>query len=200
MQCKYHPQRQAVHSCNSCGAPLCPECTEEVKAKEYYCFQCAMFQTVSGAGTSLKDKKTQLDEKKEKKRKKWGAFQYFLMISSSIVVVMGAVILFGGQSAPPGSANILQNDRAFLFLVDSALKKYAHYKGNIYPDQLSVLVPSFLPLKKNDLIFLERLSYQKDPQEGYFLSLSNVKPGEMKIILSTKGIKYQPAANQGQGA
>ncbi|RPI76821.1 MAG: hypothetical protein EHM45_11615 [Desulfobacteraceae bacterium] len=156
-----------------------------------------MFQTVSGAGTSLQDKKAQMDEKKERKRKKWGAFQYFLMISSSIIIAMGAVILFGSQSTPSGSANILQNDRAFLFLVDSALKRYAHHKGNNYPDQLSVLVPRFLPLKKSDLIFLERLSYQKDPQEGYLLSLSHVKPGEMKIILSTKGIKYQAVINQG---
>jgi hypothetical protein len=197
MQCKYHPKRQAVHSCNSCGAPLCPECAEEVKEKEYYCFQCAMFQTVSGVGTTLKDKREQLIEKREKKKKKYGPFHYFLIISSSVILAMWGVILFGGKMAPVGSTSVLQNDRAFLFLVDSAIKKYAHYKNNDFPEQLAALVPTYLPLKKNDLVHLNRLTYQRDPKEGYFLSLSNVKPGEMKIILSVKGIKYQPASGQG---
>ncbi len=57
MQCKHHPDREAVHFCASCGIHLCGDCAEEGKPGSYYCFQCAMVQSVSAVGTTLKDKR-----------------------------------------------------------------------------------------------------------------------------------------------
>ncbi|MFH1489131.1 MAG: B-box zinc finger protein, partial [Pseudomonadota bacterium] len=65
MQCKHHPNKPAEYFCSSCGSPLCKECTEEVSPGVHSCFQCAMFQTVSGAGTTLKDKREKMAAKKE---------------------------------------------------------------------------------------------------------------------------------------
>jgi hypothetical protein len=76
-------------------------------------------------------------------------------------------------------------------MVDSSIKRYAHYEGNKYPDQLKDLVPKYLSLKKEDITQLNRFNYLKDTNTGYQLSLANPKSGEMNIIISPKGIKYE---------
>ncbi|MDY7037316.1 MAG: B-box zinc finger protein, partial [Thermodesulfobacteriota bacterium] len=126
MQCKTHPNRMAEHFCASCGIPICNECAEEVTTGQYYCFQCAMFQTVSGVGTTLKDKRSKVAGKKGKGKKKWGPFHYFVISSSVLIAVMWGVIIFGGQKAPGGSVDFTKNKRVFLFMVDGAIKRYAH--------------------------------------------------------------------------
>jgi len=195
MKCKNHPSRQAEHFCASCGIPLCNDCAEEAKPEEYYCFQCAMLSSVSQVGTKIKDRRDKAVEEKLKEKKKWGPFRYFIVSASVLIVVMWGVIIFGGEKAPATLADVVKNERAFLFLVDSAVKRYAHYEGNKYPDQLSNLVPKYLRLREDQLPSLSKLSYQKDSAAGYRLSLVRAKPGEMMIILSPKGVEYKtPAA------
>jgi hypothetical protein len=190
MQCKYHPDRRAEHFCSSCRVPLCEECAEETRPGEYYCFQCAMLVSVSAAGTTIKGKREKVAEHKAKAKKKRTPFHYFVMVCSVMILVMWGVILFGGQKAPAGAADLGSQPRVFLFLVDGALKRYAHYQGNQYPSQLADLVPQYLPLKKDDLSLLDRLNYVKDPSVGYRLSLAKPKPGDMNIIISPKGVRY----------
>ncbi|MEE9612110.1 MAG: B-box zinc finger protein [Desulfatiglandales bacterium] len=197
MQCKHHPNRRADHFCTSCGINVCQECAEEVKQGEYFCFQCAMLFSVSEVGTSIKDKREKAAEKKIAKKGKWGPFQYFVVVCCSLIVVMWGVILFGGQKSPGGKADFAKNERVLLFMVDAAIKRHAHYEGNQYPKSLSSLVPKYLTLGEKDLIHLERLFYQKDPDAGYLLSLANPKPGDMKIIISPKGIQYELPSSQG---
>ena len=67
MQCKYHPERSAERFCANCNAPLCEECAEEIRPGNFLCFQCAMIQSVSEVGTSIKEKR-EYDEKKKKKK------------------------------------------------------------------------------------------------------------------------------------
>jgi hypothetical protein len=191
MQCKNHPSRQAEHFCASCGIPLCNDCAEEAKPGEYYCFQCAMLSSVSQVGTKIKDRREKAVEDKLKEKKKWGPFRYFIVAASVLIVVMWGVIIFGGEKAPAGAADLTSNPRAFLFMVDSSIKRYAHYEGKKYPDQLADLVPKYLRMHKENLPQLNMLSYQKDPAEGYRLSLARTKPGEMLIILSPKGVEYK---------
>jgi hypothetical protein len=76
-------------------------------------------------------------------------------------------------------------------MVDSSIKRYAHYEGNKYPDKLTDLVPRYLRLSDEDIIQLNRFNYIKDPQTGYQLSLAKPKSGEMNIIISPKGIRYE---------
>jgi len=199
MQCKHHPDRKAEHFCASCNIPLCSQCTEEVERGQFYCFQCAMFQTVSGVGTTLKDKREKAAEKRraDREKKKWGPFRYFVITALVLILVMWGVILFGGQKAPAGGADFAKNQRAFLFMVDGALKRHAHYENNSYPAKLSDLVPKYLSLREEDFIHLEKLSYNKDPEVGYRLSLANPKPGEMIIIMSPQGIEHKLPASGG---
>lgn len=197
MQCKHHPNRRADHFCASCGINICQGCAEEVKEGEYYCFQCAMLFSVSEVGTSIKDKRERAAEKKIKTKGKWGPFQYFVTLCCVLIVVMWVVILFGGQKAPAGKADFAKNERVLLFMVDAAIKRYAHYEGNQYPESLSNLVPKYLPLGADDLIHLERLSYHRDRDAGYQLSMSNPEPGDMKIIISPKGIQYELPSSEG---
>jgi hypothetical protein len=193
MYCKHHPDRPAERFCAGCGISLCADCAEETKPGEFYCFQCAMLVSVSAVGTSMKGKKDRLAEKKEKDRgrKKWTPFRYFVAISSVMVLVMWGVILFGGQKAPAGAADLAGQPRILLFMVDGAIKRYAHYENNRYPSGLSDLTPKYLSMRNEEQPLLDTLAYEKDPILGYRISLANPKPGEMNLIISPKGIQYE---------
>ena len=196
MQCKYHPERPAELFCTSCHAPLCKECAEETSSGEHYCFQCAMLHSVSEVGTTIKDKREKSAKKGEKK-KKWGPFHYFVIVSSVLILVMWGVIIFGGQPAPTRSVDFAKKGRVLLFMVDGAIKRYAHYEGNTYPDNLASLVPKYLTLRKEELVHLRKLSYKRDPRIGYQLSFANPTSGQMNVILSPKGIEYTSPSTEG---
>jgi hypothetical protein len=197
MRCKYHPDRQAERFCAGCGIPLCNECAEETKPGQFFCFQCAMLSSISAVGTSMKDKRERQAERKSKEKKKWTPFRYFVLISSVMILVMWGVIIFGGQKAPAGTADLAGQPRILLFMVDGALKRYAHYEYNRYPANLVDLYPKYLSLRKEELSLLDRLAYVRDPSVGYRLSLVNPKPGEMNLIISPKGIKYETSVRGG---
>ncbi len=180
-----------------CNAPLCHECGEEVKPGVFCCFQCAMLQSVSEIGSGLKEKKAKAIEKKKKKKWAFGPFQYFLVVSSVLIVVMWGVILFGGQAAPGKAAEFAKEGRVLLFMVDGALKRYAHYENNTYPSTLSDLVPKYVDLKEPDLVYLNRLKYTRDSRVGYRLSLAAPEKGEMNPVLTAGGIEYVPSVKEG---
>jgi hypothetical protein len=189
MQCKYHPERSAKHFCDSCKAPLCEECAEETKPGYFLCFQCAMIQSVSEVGTSIKEKREQ-EEKKKKRR--FGAFHYFVIVSSVLILVMWGYIIFGGQELPSSITTVDygKQGRVLLFMVDGALKRYAHYEGNRYPEKLTDLIPKYVSLQGGQIIHLQQLAYERDSDSGYRLSLAKPEPGEMDVILTPKGIEY----------
>ncbi|MGE5839769.1 MAG: B-box zinc finger protein [Deltaproteobacteria bacterium] len=191
MQCKNHPDRRAEQFCSSCQIPLCADCAEETKPGEYYCFKCAMLVSVSAVGTTIKGKREKHAEQKAREKKKRTPFHYFVMVSSVMILVMWGVILFGGQEAPAGTADLGSQPRVLLFMVDGALKRFAHYEGNQYPGQLTELIPRYLSLRKEEIPLLDMVSYARDPSLGYRLSLAKPKPGEMNIIISPKGVRYE---------
>lgn len=197
MQCKNHPDKRALHICAGCGIPLCDECAEEAKAGEYYCFQCAMISSVSAVGTTIKDKREKAAEEKKKVKRKLTPFHYFVITCSVLIMAMWGFILFGGEKPPAGTVDLSKNTRVFLFLVDGAIKRYAHYEGNEYPEKLTDLIPKYLTLGEHGPAQLIGLSYAKDPEIGYRLSLAHPNPGEMKIIITPKGIKYQLPPGEG---
>ena len=197
MQCKHHPDRKAEHMCVNCGAPVCKDCADETRPGVYNCFQCAMLQSVSESGAGLTARHEKALEKKQKQKKKWGPFQYFVVLSSVLILVMWGVIIFGGQPAPQRSAEFAKQGRVLLFMVDGALKRYAHYEGSKYPGKLSDLIPKYLSLRQNELFYLDKLTYESGLELGYRLSLANPKKGEMNIILSPKGIEQVPFKGEG---
>jgi len=193
MQCKNHPDRKAQYFCSGCKVPLCAECAEETRPGEFYCFKCAMLVSVSAVGTSIKGKREKIAEQKEKtkEKKKRTPFHYFVMVSSVMILVMWGVILFGGQKAPAGAADLGNQPRVLLFLVDGSLKRFAHYEGDRFPSQLTDLIPKYLSLKKEEIPLLDMLRYSRDESLGYRLSLAKPKPGDMNIIISPKGVRYE---------
>jgi hypothetical protein len=156
-----------------------------------------MLSSVSAVGTSMKDKKGKLEEKRAKEKKKWTPFRYFVLICSVMILVMWGVIIFGGEKAPAGAADLAGQPRILLFMVDGALKRCAHYEDGRYPAGLRDLIPKYLSLKQEELPLLDKLSYVQDPSLGYRLSLANPKPGEMNLVISPKGIKYETSTSGG---
>jgi hypothetical protein len=150
-----------------------------------------MLVSVSAVETSIKGKREKIAEHKAKEKKKKTPFHYFVMVSSVMILVMWGVILFGGQKAPAGAADLGNQPRVLLFMVDGALKRFAHYEGKQYPSQLADLVPKYLPLRKEEIPLLDKVSYTRDPSLGYRLSLAKPKPGDMNIIISPKGVRYE---------
>ena len=118
-------------------------------------------------------------------------------ISSILILIILGIIIFGGKPAPQKTAEIAKNGRVFLFMVDGALKRYAHYEGNVYPERLPDLVSQYLAFKDSELFHLEKLSYERDRSAGYWLSFVNPDNSEMKILLSAKGIEHFPLATEG---
>jgi hypothetical protein len=197
MQCKYHPKRQAEFFCATCNAPLCKECAEEVRPREYRCYECAMLHSVSEVGTSMRERHEKGEDRRLRKKGKWGPFHYFVIVSSVLIGVMWGVIIFGGQKAPPTSIEHATKGRVLLFMVDGAIRRFALYEGNRYPEQLVDLIPKYLSLRDREVSHLKKLSYQRDAQRGYRLTLANPTQGQMNIILSPKGVEYTTPASGG---
>jgi hypothetical protein len=197
MQCKHHPDREAVHFCASCGIHLCGDCAEEGKPGNYYCFQCAMVQSVSQVGTSLKDKREKSAKRKKKEQKKWGSFQYFLVVSGILILCMWGYIFFGGQEVPASRIDYKNQPRILLFMVDGAIKRFANYEGKIYPEKLIDLIPKYLDIVKVDLAHLNSLSYQRDARVGYRLTLKNPKERRMDISITPQGIQFGSSSGEG---
>ena len=197
MNCKYHPDRKAEVFCTSCNAPLCNECAEQSSSGDYYCYECAMLHSLTQVGTSIKDRKDKGEDRKEKARKRWGPFGYFVIVSTVLIAVMWGVIIFGKKPAPPASSEVATNDRVLLFMVDGAIKRYALYKNNTYPTELTELLPEYLSIREGEAVSLQRLTYRPDPTVGYRLSLTRPGSGEMNLILTPKGIEYTAPATEG---
>ena len=197
MRCKHHPDRDAEHFCASCGIPLCGDCAEEEKPGNYYCFQCAMVQSVSEVGTSLKDKREKSAKKKEKEKKKWGSFQYFLIVSGILILSMWGYIIFGGQEVPSGRADFRNQPRILLFMVDGAIRRFADDEKGNYPEKLIDLIPKYLNIAKSDLAHLQTLLYVKGNGAGYRLSSKRPTPGEINIVITPNGILYEPSSREG---
>jgi len=136
-------------------------------------------------------------EMKRKQKKTWGPFPYFLILSCVLILVMWGVIIFGGKKPPQRTAEFAKKGRVLLFMVDGAIKRYALYEGNKYPEQLADLIPEYLPVKKREGFHFEKLSYRLDPNAGYRLSLANLKPGQMNIVLTGVGVEYTAPAGGG---
>jgi hypothetical protein len=181
--------QRAAHFCSSCHAPLCEDCSEEIRPGVYTCFKCGMIQSVSQVGTTMGERRERAAVKRTRKNK-WGPFHYFLVVSAVLVLVMTGIIIFGGQASPQKMAGFAKKGRVFLFMVHGALKRYDHYEGQPYPDDLSALVPRYLPMKPSELPLLKRLHYQRDPEVGYRLSLAETTQGEMNVILTPRGVIY----------
>jgi hypothetical protein len=156
-----------------------------------------MLHSISAVGTTLKDRRDKGEQRREKAKKRWGPFQYFVIISTVLIAVMWGVIIFGKKPAPASSRELASNDRVLLFMVNGAIKRYALYKDNTYPTELTELLPDYLSLREGEAAYLERLSYEPDPKVGYRLWLVEPGPGEMNLILTAQGIEYTSPEKEG---
>ena len=82
-------------------------------------------------------------------------------------------------------------------MVDGAIKRYAHYEKDKYPESLTDLIPKYLSLEGEQILHLKQLLYQLDPNTGYRLSLASAQPGEMNVVLTSKGIEYTAPSEEG---
>jgi len=103
---------------------------------------------------------------------------------------MWGLIIRGGEPPPLRTAPVVERPTVLLFLIDTAITRYAHYEKRGYPERLSDLHPKYVPLRQDELSCLERFSYSPDPAEGYRLGLIDRSTGNVSIILSPQGIVY----------
>jgi len=126
----------------------------------------------------------------EKREKAWGMFHLYLLISSALIIAMWGVIIRGGEPPPPRTVHLVERPTVILFLVDGAIRRYAHYEERGYPEQLSDLPVKYIPLGKEGLSSLDALSYSTDPAEGYRLALIDPSTSEVIVVLSPQGIVH----------
>ena len=137
------------------------------------------------------------EELKENRKKEWGMFHLYLLISAALIIAMWGLIIRGGEPSPPRTAHVVERPTVLLFLVDTAIRRYAHHEERGYPEQLSDLHPKYVPLRKEELSCLETLSYSTDPAEGYRLALIDRSAGGVTIMLSPEGIVQMDPSVEG---
>jgi hypothetical protein len=86
MRCSYHPDKDAVTKCSSCGRALCSECALSEGGQTYICSRCATLSaaqdTVDGIDRRLEQKEERRqveDEKKKKKSTRYRVFQWVII-------------------------------------------------------------------------------------------------------------------------
>ena len=84
-----------------------------------------------------------------------------------------------------------------MFMVDGAIKRFADEKGIKYPEKITDLIPKYLSLAVGDLAHLNILLYVRDKEAGYRLSLKAPKPGQMNIVITPQGIRYESSSRGG---
>ena len=105
----------------------------------------------------------------QERENNWGLFHFSLLICSALILALWGVIIRGGEPPPPRTAYVVERPTVLLFLVDTALKGYAHYERGKYPEELSEILPRYVRLRNKELPCLEMLSYGTDPSGGYRL-------------------------------
>jgi hypothetical protein len=110
---------------------------------------------------------------------------------------MWGFILFGGQEVPASRVDFKNQPRILFFMVDGAIKRFAHFEGNKYPDKLTDLIPKYLNMAKVDLGHLNTLLYRRETKVGYRLSLKNPREGQMGLSITPQGIQYGPSSGEG---
>jgi hypothetical protein len=129
-------------------------------------------------------------------KKHWGAFRISLLISATLIIAMWGLIIRGGEPPPSRTAAVAERPTVLLFLIDTALRRYAHYEKRGYPEQLSDIDPKYVPLRQEELSSLERFPYSTNPAEGYHLGLIDRSTGNVTIVLSPQGIVYMLPSNR----
>jgi hypothetical protein len=124
----------------------------------------------------------------QKRGNNWGLFHLFVLISAALIIALWGVIIRGGEPPPLKTAYVVERPVVLLFLVDTAVKRYAHYESGRYPEQLPELLPRYLPVPKEEFSCLDTLSYSTDPTGGYRLALTDRNTGDVMIMLSPQGI------------
>jgi hypothetical protein len=117
-----------------------------------------------------------------------GLFHLYVLVTAALIIALWGVIIRGGEPPPPRTAYVVERPIVLLFLVDTAVKRYAHYERGRYPEQLPELLPRYLPIPKEEFSCLDTLSYSTDPSGGYRLTLTDRSTGDVIIMLSPQGI------------
>jgi hypothetical protein len=68
----------------------------------------------------------------QKRGNNWGLFHLFVLISAALIIALWGVIIRGGEPPPPKTAYVVERPVVLLFLVDTAVKRYAHYESGRY--------------------------------------------------------------------
>ena len=132
--------------------------------------------------------RVRVEGRDKKKEKGWGLFHLSVLICSALIVALWGVIIRGGEPPPPRTAYVVERPTVLVFLVDTALKRYAHYESGRYPDQLPELLPRYVRLRDEEFPYLKTLSYSTDPTGEYRLALLDRGTGDAIITLSPQGI------------
>jgi hypothetical protein len=68
----------------------------------------------------------------QKRGNNWGLFHLFVLICAALIIALWGVIIRGGEPPPPKTAYVVERPVVLLFLVDTAVKRYAHYESGRY--------------------------------------------------------------------
>lgn len=115
----------------------------------------------------------------------------FVSVSLLLIFVMIGINVYWRYDLPGVIPGVETRDGSLLFLTDSALRRYALYENNRYPDTLTQLVPRFLPLGPPEARLLAAMNYERDAVSGYLLSLIGAHEAVPELTMTCEGIKLR---------
>lgn len=193
MKCAQHPDREAVKSCSSCGAPLCETCILTDGDGATICNKCIALQAVGEVvGKSIeKAESIEVDRRsREEAKKRQALLQRVIPIALILVIVIVNVFLYlGAPITVTESLEASESPVAAMVIVDSALREYLRIEGES-PAGLVSLLDEYLPTGFIVASDLEMFNYSRTSTRSYELSLAVAPeaPG-FNLVFTEGGLK-----------
>jgi len=190
-KCSIHGKEIIAH-CFKCGEPLCEDCVMKKVKGRYYCFRCAIEESLVNFEKEEKKieklrRERELYLKGKKKTVSRLRIAMFIMLGLAVVegVFYSRLYLERKRSL---NENYLQYINTNIDFINMALKNYSRLNNGEYPNKLSELIPQYLPEFKLSFLLSKELSYKKDRELGYLLSWTGSFGGRRaKIVVAKTG-------------
>ena len=203
MKCYFHPTKDAIYECSSCGKPICEDCMRFDDEDHVVCPACTLEQAVDYADEDMIKYRDRVQRLREARTEKAGrvdkALEYINgWLVLTILVLVGIHLFLGhyiGRAGTPATFDTKrfadQGDPApEMSYIVAKLFAYANEHQGQFPEKLIDLFPDYLEHKPSVLGTEEDYVYTPvNGPEGFILNLPRAdRFGFRKLYATADGV------------
>ncbi len=189
MKCAYHPDKEAIGSCGMCRKPLCEECGEQRGGADVLCSRCIAQSAAQAAAKGEDARKIEHEKKKSlaARKKKKPHVAMIVIVILAVFVMLANVYMFMGPEVPdvaqfdPDRHPLLTAD-----IINEGVQDYAEAHGGTFPENLNILLGTYIPYEKITPSVLQRFSYRRFSPTAYELRFRDAKDAAFSDIVFGK--------------